>query len=611
MLHIPRNVRARLRLVFVGSGLSYYDILLAVATTVKLSAVGLQRPTFTLASVSTSRPARVHFSPEKYRPTRTMKFFAPLVVGVIAFLSTQVDANGVCYDPNHGTGMDASSVQADMQAIASHGFDSVRTFISKFGNTEMGPIIAAAGLKAMLGVPYPQSDYQDQMAAAIKAAQAGGVYAVMVGNENLAGASSVPGDMISVIQQIKSQVPDGVLVGTVQRNTEVINHDTVSGWSDLVANCDLLGVNAHPFFSPGTTSDTAIEVLKNQWQTMSSTFGSKLILTETGWPSSGTLMGNVGSVAGAETFYNAYQQWSSSMGEKFYFQMFDTPYRSEDYEQTFGVVTSDAQNKFSMSVQVSVSVGQTNSNQQQQTPSTEAPTSEQQTPTTEAPTYEQQTPGTEVPATQAPVTEAPGTEAPATQAPATEAPATQAPATEAPATEAPATEAPTAAPTPEATPVPTETPATYQSSGSADYNTTSGSDEVQFGSASTSTSGSVSSSGDEAGIPSGSSASAQASKSSESSDNAQQTTKSGKTGVQQTAGTNAQAQQDNTQQANTQSSGGGASTTVAFALVGGACAAMVAFGFIYQSRKRAAELEAAEGKHDGFAVTPMNNHCAL
>ncbi|KAF1780320.1 Glycoside hydrolase superfamily [Phytophthora cactorum] len=520
-----------------------------------------------------------------------MKFFAPLVVGVIAFLSSQVDANGVCYDPNHGTGMDASSVQADMKTIASHGFDSVRTFISKFGNTEMGPIIAAAGLKAMLGVPYPQSDYQEQMAAAIKAAQAGGVYAIMVGNENLAGASSVPGDMISIIKQIKSQVPEGVLVGTVQRNTEVIEHDTLSGWWDLVNNCDLLGVNAHPFFTLGTTADTAIQVLNNQWQTMVGTFGSKLILTETGWPSAGTLMGNVGSVAGTETFYNAYQQWSSSMGEKFYFQFFDTPYRHEQYEQTFGLVSYDSQDKFGMSVQVSVSIGQQSnqqfnqqSNQEQQTPSTEAPTNQQQT--TDAPMYQQQTPATEAP-TQAP------TEAP-TQPP-TEAP-TQ-----------PPTEAPTQ-PQTEATPVPTETPTIYQNSGSADYNTTtSGSSEIT----------SVSSSGD--GADSSNSKAA-----SESSDS-EQHQQTGKTGVQQSeqttqqttqdatpTGTNSQPQsQDNVQQANTQSSDSTSTTPVILGIAGGACAALVAFGFIYQTRKRAAGLEVAEGKHDGFSVTPMQNHCAL
>ncbi|EGZ20242.1 glycoside hydrolase family 17-like protein [Phytophthora sojae] len=554
-----------------------------------------------------------------------MKFFVPLVVGTVAFLSSQVDANGVCYDPNHGTGMSASSVQADMQTIAGHGFDSVRTFISKFGNTELGPIIAAAGLKAMLGVPYPQSDYQEQMAAAIKAAQAGGVYAIMVGNENLAGASSVPGDMISVIQQIKSQVPSGVLVGTVQRNTEVINYQSVSGWSELVSACDLLGVNAHPFFSPNTVADNAIQVLNNQWQTMVATFGSKLILTETGWPSSGSLMGNFGSVEGADTFYNAYQQWSSSMGEKFYFQMFDTPYRSEEFEKTFGVVTADAQDKFGISVQVSVSVGQTNKQQQQQTPSTEVPFTEaptnqqqtpstdapaqqqqQQTPSTDAPTYQQQTPSTDAPTYQQ---QTPSTDAPTyqQQTPETQAP-TLPPSTEAPTL--PPTEAPTAAPTPEATPAPTETPAVYQNSGSADHNTTSGSNEAQIGSASTS--GSVSNSGDEAGIAGSSSNST--SSGDEAGEDQTTTSKAGETEQQQSEQTQQQIsaqQQDETQQANTQSDGGAASNTVVFGVAGAACAALVAFGVIYQARKRAAGLEGAGGNRDGLAVTPLDNRCAL
>ncbi|KAG2527449.1 hypothetical protein JM18_003787 [Phytophthora kernoviae] len=428
-----------------------------------------------------------------------MKFFAPAVAGVITF-SAQVNANGVCYDPNHGTDMTASSVSADMKTIAGAGFDSVRTYISKFGDVELGPIIAAAGLKVMLGVPYPQSDYQDQMAAAIKAAQSGGVSAIMVGNENLAGNCNPPSDMISVIQSIKSQVPGGVLVGSVQRNTEGIECSGQSGWDELVAACDILGINAQPFFTPGTLANTAINVLSNQWQSMSGSYGDKLILTETGWPSSGSLLGNFGSTEGAEIFYNAYQQWSSFMA-------------------------------------------------------TPAPTPE--------------------------------------------------------ATPAQTPEAMTAVP--ESTQLPTETPDIYQSSGSVDSNTTTGSNEIQFGSASTS--GSVSGNEDEAGFASGNSTSTG---SSESSDRKQQTQDSDESQqsqqTQQTINSidsQSQQQSDNTQKINTQSGGGGVSASVALGVAGGACAVLMAFGFIYQARKRAAELEDADDKRDNFSVTPIQATCAL
>ncbi|KAF4321258.1 hypothetical protein JM18_002515 [Phytophthora kernoviae] len=264
--------------------------------------------------------------------------------------ASAMTANGVCYDPNHAASgtMDAASVAADMATIKSHGFTTVRTYISKFGPTEIGPIITGCNMTAALGVPYPQSDYTEQMEAAIAAAKTGGVGYIFVGNENLADATTVPSDMASVVRTIKSSVPPTVKVGTVQRNTEVINYSGISGWSELVAACDVLGVNLHPYFNPGTTADKAIDVFNNQWTIMKANFGDKLMITETGWPSEGSLSGNIGSTAGAQTFFSDYKAWSSSQKESFYFQMFDTPYKSQAFEKSFGLLTSDSQDKFAL-----------------------------------------------------------------------------------------------------------------------------------------------------------------------------------------------------------------------------------------------------------------------
>ncbi|KAL3659602.1 hypothetical protein V7S43_015279 [Phytophthora oleae] len=512
-----------------------------------------------------------------------MKFFAPIVVGFIAFFSAQVDANGVCYDPDHTSGKNDATVQADMKTIAGAGFSSVRTYISKFGNTEMGPIIAAAGLTAVLGVPYPQSDYLEQMESAIAAANAGGVYAIMVGNENLAGASSVPSGMIDVINQIKGRV--SCKVGTVQRNTEVIGHQGISGWSDLVSACDVLGVNVHPFFNPGTTADGAIDVVDKQWQTMMSSFGDKLLLTETGWPSSGSVSGNTGSLSGEQTFYSAYQQWSSGLSEKFYFQFFDTPGKSSAYEQSFGLYTADSQPKFTMS--------------QSQSPSTS--TSQQQQTTTSAPT------------TSAPTTSAPTTSAPTTAAPA-------------PTTAAPTPEPTTATPQP-TTAVPTPAPETYQSTGSSETNTTS-STALASGSDASVQQGSASFSGSDSDVKVSSSSSSKTSSSTEQ-EETKTGSKSGKTTSETTQsatstvssiGKSSESEQqqqapsnagDTTQSANTQSGSSSSTGVVGFAVAGGACAMLVAFGFIYQARKRAQELEEEDKDVHFSTVTPVENICSL
>ncbi|CEG35366.1 glycoside hydrolase family 17-like protein [Plasmopara halstedii] len=276
-----------------------------------------------------------------------MRFCAPLSASIM--LVTQVSAFGVCYDPDHSAlngAMTAATVTEDLKIIKQHGFNSVRTYISKFGDTNLGLLIDDANLTSALGVPYPQDDYLEQVDAAVKAANTGCVSYIFVGNENLADATSVPQDMIATIQSIKSLVPDHVKVGTVQRNTEVLHHSYIHGWSELISVCDVLGVNIHPYFTPGTTAHNAIDVVKSQWTAMVKNFGDKLLITETGWPSEGGLSGTIGSPAGLQTFYSDYKTWSSSLDECFYFQMFDTPYKSSPYEKTFGLLAADAVDKF-------------------------------------------------------------------------------------------------------------------------------------------------------------------------------------------------------------------------------------------------------------------------
>lgn len=276
-----------------------------------------------------------------------MKFQTPLFVSS-AMLAGQASAFGVCYDPDHNAvsgGMTAATVAEDLEVIKQHGFNSVRTYISKFGDTNLGQLIDDANLTSALGVPYPQDDYREQQDAAVTAANTGCVSYIFVGNENLADATSVPEEMIATIQNIKSLVPDHVKVGTVQRNTELLHHSYISGWSELVSVCDVLGVNIHPYFTPGTTAENAIDIVKTQWAAMSAEFGDKLVITETGWPTEGGLSGTIGSPAGLQTFYSDYKNWSSSLDECFYFQMFDTPYKSSAYEKSFGLVAADAEDK--------------------------------------------------------------------------------------------------------------------------------------------------------------------------------------------------------------------------------------------------------------------------
>jgi len=283
-----------------------------------------------------------------------MKHFASICIAVLACIAKQVSADGVCYDPDHNPGKSAATVQADMEAIKARGFDHVRTYISKFAHVNLGKVITAAGLRVSLGVPFPAGDAQAQADAAIEAAKSGNVVYIFVGNENLASTGSVPGDQIALISRIKSQVPPSVKVGTVQRTAEFVERvGSVGGLAQLIGACDVVGVNIHPFFNPGTPAEKAISVTESQWSASLNAplpgIREKLVLTETGWPTSGSAAGNQGSVAGLNTYFSAYKQWSSKIAghNKYFFQMFDQPQRNDgEHERTFGLLTADRRNKF-------------------------------------------------------------------------------------------------------------------------------------------------------------------------------------------------------------------------------------------------------------------------
>lgn len=475
-----------------------------------------------------------------------MKTGAALLLSTFlaALCGSLVDANGVCYDPNHvGDGKNAASVAQDIATIKSKGFTYVRTYISKFGHTDMVKQLAASGLQVVAGVPYPAGEYAEQLNAAIEAAKNGNVINIMIGNENLAGASSVPDAMIQEIRRVKGLVPSGVKVGTVQRNTEFLNN--IGKLSELIDACDVIGVNIHPYFTPGQNgASNAIETTKTHWNKALALAGDKLILGETGWPSEGVFNGNAGTPASASAYFGQYKTWSAALPahKKFYFQMFDQPYKPESFEKTYGILGADSSDKFGASVPVTTSA----------------------------------------PATSAPVV--------TSSAP------------------APTTAAPTATPKPTATPAAGNS--TTPSSGSLDKaSKTAG---LSLGSAA----GSLADAG---GIEKVSSSS-KVTLTSDSETGGEAAATAAGTSARTSVDTPVVEGKDNTAyaggksdttEANTRASesSSGDAATVAFAVVAGCMAVVAAFGFIYRTRKKAAELEAAESK-PSFAMTPHGG-CVL
>ncbi|POM68012.1 Glycoside hydrolase family 17-like protein [Phytophthora palmivora] len=165
----------------------------------------------------------------------------------------------------------------------------------------------------------------------------GTVAAILVGNENLMNGVKAA-DILSIVSTIKSRLgatlAATVKFGTVQRITEYLSSTYDTETASLQANLDILGVTIYPFFDPAYNPSAPAEILDGAWNAMARKFpSSKMILTETGFPTGGstsTVSGVTPSLAESINFYKAVANWVpstatsvSSAPLKFWFSFFD------------------------------------------------------------------------------------------------------------------------------------------------------------------------------------------------------------------------------------------------------------------------------------------------
>lgn len=236
--------------------------------------------------------------------------------------------HGISYSPyidgqSPGVQIGASQIEQRL-AIIKPFTHWVRTFSCIEGNQQTPAIAHANGLKTMVGIGLGEDLEKNEieLANGIEVAKAGHADILAVGNEVLLRGDLSQEQLIDYINRARDAVP----------NVPVSFVDAYFLFEDYPAvadACDVLLVNCYPFWE-GSPIEYALLHMKEMYQrAVKVANGKKVIISETGWPTTGTpFEAAVPSMDNAlEYFINTYK-WAEEEGiEIFYFSSFDESWK--------------------------------------------------------------------------------------------------------------------------------------------------------------------------------------------------------------------------------------------------------------------------------------------
>ena len=241
----------------------------------------------------------------------------------------QAGVHGLCFSPYlegqaPGALVEEAQIRARLGIIRPY-TRWVRSFSCTDGHEHTPRIAHELGMKTLVGawLGTDRAINEREIAGAIELARAGHADILAVGNEVLLREDMSEDELLGYIQRVRQAVPPGVPVGYVDAYYLFERHPRIT------AACDVVLTNCYPFWE-GCPRDQAIAYMQSMYQrTVAVAAGKKVIISETGWPHTGTAFhGAVPSVEGAMRYFIDTCRWAREDGvEVFYFEAFDEAWK--------------------------------------------------------------------------------------------------------------------------------------------------------------------------------------------------------------------------------------------------------------------------------------------
>ncbi|MEZ4854569.1 glycosyl hydrolase family 17 protein [Flavobacterium sp.] len=208
----------------------------------------------------------------------------------------------------------------------------IRTFSCTEGNEKIPEIAKQMGFKTLVGA-WLGSDLeknQEEINGLIKLAKNGYVDIAAVGNEVLYRKDLSEQQLLEYIAYTKNEIPT-IPVGYVDAYYEFVQKP------ELVKHCDIILCNCYPYWE-GTPFEHAINHVAAMVKSVENVAnGKRIIITETGWPSSGeSLQQAIPTLDNALNYFISFQNWAKANAvESYYFSSFDESWKTSS-EGTVG-----------------------------------------------------------------------------------------------------------------------------------------------------------------------------------------------------------------------------------------------------------------------------------
>jgi GPH family glycoside/pentoside/hexuronide:cation symporter len=240
--------------------------------------------------------------------------------------------HGLCFSPyaegqEVGDTLSETQIRKRIDIIAPH-TKWVRSFSCTEGNELIPEIARQKGLKTLVGawISNDKERNEREIQKLINLAKAGFVDIAAVGNEVLHREEISEQELLQYIIRVRQALPTSIPVGYVDAYYQFLNRPA------LTDACDIILANCYPFWE-GANNPYAISYIDNMiGLTQKVANGKKIIVTETGWPTTGQKVeGAEPSMLNAMKYFIAVQEWAKSKNiELFYFSSFDESWKVKE-----------------------------------------------------------------------------------------------------------------------------------------------------------------------------------------------------------------------------------------------------------------------------------------